>query len=86
MNHQEELLAKIPEHMMDGIRRYVDKREPVGGFLEAIITNDLQDACGRADSVNQHLIFEYVDWFYNYEPHNCHGSMETYKRWLAGEE
>ncbi len=84
--NQEALLEAIPSHMMSGIRRYVDDREPVGGFLEAIITNDLQGAVGRADHINQRLIFEYVSWFYNYEPHNCHGSTEIYNRWLEGDE
>ena len=68
---------------LEPLRRYVfDKIKP-GGFLTAILTNDLKEAMGRADSTNRRRVFEYVEWLYNQAPHNCWGSPERVSEWLS---
>lgn len=42
----------IPERMMGEVENYVKHKIPPGGFLTAVIENDLQGAVGRADYEN----------------------------------
>jgi hypothetical protein len=73
----------IPEHMMGGIRRYVDDRIKPGKFLTAIICNDLSDAVGRADDENLKNLPAYVAYFYNEAPSDSWGSKEKMNDWLG---
>jgi len=76
--------AAIPEDMREGMTRYVEERKEPGGFLSAVIRNDLLNAVCRADKHNLLLVKEYAQWFYNVAPAECHGSPEKMKAWLAG--
>lgn len=71
----------IPERMMDGIERYVNEGILPGDFLQAIISNDLREACSRADDENLGQIPAYVAYFYNKVPSPCWGSPEKMKAW-----
>lgn len=72
----------IPEHMRDGIVRYIENGIEPGSFLTAVICNDLTQACACADSQNRRLLFEYIDFFYNYAPRSCWGSREKFDSWI----
>ena len=79
----------LPEHMRDGVRAYIEKRVPPGGFLTAVLENDLMGACARADDTNIHCLPDFCRFLYNEAPHNCHGSPAKVKAWLRegeGEE
>jgi hypothetical protein len=76
--------AAIPEDMRESMTRYVEERKEPGGFLSAVIRNDLLDAVCRADRHNLLLVKEYAQWFYNVAPAGCHGSPEKMKAWLGG--
>jgi hypothetical protein len=76
---------KIPTRMQTALTRYVTDRVAPGNFLQAVIKNDLRDACGRADSENLPLLPLYVKWLYNVAPGGCWGSLDNYKAWMAGE-
>ena len=39
---------------------------PGGGFVQAVVNNDLMGAFGRADSINKKYIGLYVKLLYNY--------------------
>lgn len=73
----------IPEHMRGGIERYVLLGMPPGGFLRAVICNDLFDAVGRADDFNIKLLGNYCKFFHGWAPHECWGSTEKYEKWTA---
>jgi len=46
----------VPEHMKDGLDRYVRLGIHPGGFLQAVLRNDFAEAMVRADAQNkQHL-------------------------------
>jgi len=64
------------------LRRYVDDGCPTGDFLEAVLSNDLFDACGRADADNLITLAEIVAWIYNEAPSTCHGSRQRYADWI----
>jgi hypothetical protein len=72
----------IPERMMDGINLYVEHGIPPGDFLCAVITNDLSEACGRADDENIDNLPAYVAYFYNEAPSLCWGSVEKMQAWI----
>jgi hypothetical protein len=56
---------------------------PVGGFLEAVLTNDLFGAVGRADSYNIETIPAICSYVYNELPSTCWGSREKVAAWSA---
>lgn len=72
----------IPERMMIGLERYIKNHIEPGGFLMAILENNLSAACGRADAENIANLPAYVGYLYNEAPSQCHGSPEKVKAWL----
>jgi hypothetical protein len=73
----------IKQSTIDSIRRYADLHCPTGGFLEAVLSNDLKEAFGRADEENFAALGEIVRYCYNEIPHCCWGSPEKVEKWLA---
>ena len=74
--------CEVPDHIVPGLIDYlVDHHEP-GGFLMAVITNDLREACARADSINRHRVFEIVSFLYNHAPSGSWGSPEKVADWI----
>jgi hypothetical protein len=78
--------SQIPRHMMESMVRYMHDRIEPGGFLYAVVTNDLKGAVARADSTNIELIPVYVSFLYNEAPSECWGSNEKVGKWLSGRE
>ena len=70
------------EDIIDSLERYIQHGIPTGGFLEAVISNNLQDACRRADEQNRYRLFDIVAWLYNEAPIECWGSPEAYIAWI----
>lgn len=73
---------KVPRHTMGGLLRYWYDRCPVDGFLYAVLSNDLMEACGCADEQNQAAIFDICTFVYNELPSMSYGSPEKVKAWL----
>jgi len=71
----------IPERMMAGIRLYVDHGVPPGGFLTAVLENDLSGAVGHADAENLRNLPAYVTYLYNEVPAACWGSPAKVAAW-----
>jgi len=69
--------------MLAKLQRYIDVGCPVGGFLRAVISNDLREAVGRADERNISNLPAYVVWLYNEAPSGASGSPEAYQLWLG---
>lgn len=74
----------ISESTKDSLDRYVNHRIQPGGFLTAVLSNDLVGAVGRADSFNKKVIPEIITYIYNQLPSNCWGSSEKVQDWLNG--
>lgn len=72
----------IPENLKDGIENYLIHRLKPGGFLSAVIRNDLFGAVGRADTESLNCLLLIVRWFYNRAPSVSHGSSSAMSRWL----
>lgn len=65
-----------------GMERYIEERIRPGGFLAAVLRNDLMDAAVRADETVD--LRALVKWLYNHAPPDCYGSPEKFEAWRAG--
>lgn len=72
----------VPDTLWDGLLSYILDHRPTGSFLEAVINNDLRDACARADQVNRYHLWNIVDFLYNYAPTGCWGHDHATTQWL----
>ena len=72
----------VPEHSKAGLDAYVKDGIPPGGFLQAVLSNDLKDAFGRADIENRTHMVEIVNYLYNKMPVQCQGSRKIVEAWL----
>ena len=72
----------IPSHMMTSLRLYVDEGQRVGGFLMALLSNDLAKTMYRADDVNIDLIFLYIQYLTWKCPYASYGSPQKVEDWI----
>jgi len=77
---------RLPEAMREHARAYVERHQPVGGFLTAVLSNDLVNAIGRADAENVLYMAEWAMWLWNDIPAPCWGSPEKVRAWLRHED
>jgi len=73
---------KLPTHMRDGFRRYIEHGIEGGGFINAVLENNLMRAMGKADDFNRVAMFSICDFVYNDAPATCHGSPERVRAWI----
>jgi hypothetical protein len=66
----------IPAHTKAALDRYVEHKMLPGGFLMAVLTNDLFGAVGRADSENLAALPDIVRYVYNQMPADSWGSKD----------
>lgn len=76
----------IPESVVGGLRRYVVNRIPTGGFLRAVLENDLMEAMGRADDLNREYLDNIVQFCNEALPWVCWGSQAKCNEWLYSTE
>lgn len=72
----------LPEYMWQGVEDYLMRGWEPGGFLTAVITNDLKGAFSRADMTNEHLIKEWVQFMYWHMPAISQGDRESMEFWM----
>ncbi len=75
----------IEPRFKESIDRYIEYGVPTGGFLEAVMSNDLREAVGRADEYALENIPHIVAYLYNDTPMGCWGSRENVQSWLGRE-
>lgn len=71
----------IPEITRESIDAWVHDARPTGGFLRAVLSNDLREAFARADLDNRAAMFDIVSYLYNECPGLCWGSYERVAEW-----
>lgn len=76
----------LPEHMRDGARLYIEHGVEPGGFLRAVLQNQLVEAFGRADDTNRAAMFQWAGWLYNEAPRGAWGSPEKVDAWIKAHE
>ena len=76
------MIAGIPLPILEGLREYGLHHVPAGGFLHAVLCNNLHEAVCRADVDSLAAIRQIVLYVYNVMPSPCWGSQEKVQAWL----
>lgn len=76
----------IPGYMHSAIIDYYEKGYQPGGFLTALINNDLRETFARADDTNIRHIRNYIMWFYNFAPGGTWGYPDAVETWINSAE
>ncbi len=74
--------AMIPRETLETLERYVTHGIAPGDFLQAVLSNDLREAFGRADFYNASALKQIVRFCYNVLPGDCWGSRRQVSEWL----
>ncbi len=77
---------RIPSYLKAGLDRYANNHAPVGGFLTAVLGNDLVGALSKADPEAVLSLHDIVGYCHNEIPSGCWGSPEKVKAWLSPTE
>lgn len=72
----------IPITTFEVLQDYVLEHRNPGGFLTAVLSNDLLDAVTRADSENIRALPELVKYIYWNCPKKCWGDADSVEEWL----
>lgn len=71
----------LPERFQGGLQHWVEGGQVPGGFLTAVLRNDLSDAVMRADSESLLLIRHVVQWLTAHAPGPSWGSVGAVRDW-----
>lgn len=72
---------RIPPACRDALIRHVLFGDEVGGFVTAVLENNLVEAFARADEHNTHFMRVYADWLYNVCPMAARGDAVRVREW-----
>jgi len=72
---------EVPDRIKKAIDLHVLQGQTCGGFVTAVLKNDLMEAVTRADAENIHKLRDIIGYLYNYCPGPCWGSPEKLKAW-----
>lgn len=73
----------VPRHILESLHRYVDHGIRTGGFVEAVLANDLWRALSVADPDSMRALKEIVWCVTSFVPANACGSYENVEDWLS---
>lgn len=71
----------IPDYLKSSLDAWANTGRPTGGFLQAVLCNDLMTAVGRADPTSFSCLKEICLYVYNELPSPCWGSAEKLQAW-----
>lgn len=74
--------GEIPRHLRPGLIRYLDHGILPGGFLQAVICNDLREACVRADDAARPRLWAIIRFLHWEAPAGSWGSPEALMKWV----
>lgn len=74
------------DDVKESLDRYVKQGIPPGGFLTAVLENNLFEAVGRADEYNLATLASICRYIYNDLPATCWGSPQRVTDFLATHE
>lgn len=73
----------LPESLQEGMRRYIEHGIRPGGFLAAVLENNLCQAFWHADRENLPQLRKIVDWCNEELPCVCWGSEKRVDEWMV---
>lgn len=75
--------GKIDPRIREALDAYAQTGRPVGSFLTAVLSNDLFEACARADPYNLDTLPIITAYVFNHLPAESYGSRESMESWIA---
>lgn len=75
------MIGMVPFHLRDGLMEYCIIGRPVGGFLTAVLSNDLRESIARADENSLAGLKGLVQFLHNYSPPGCWGTRNKVLIW-----
>jgi hypothetical protein len=75
------MYERIPERIRQALDRYHNDGILPGGFLRAVLTNDLFGVIRHADPDSYAALREIASYVYNELPSKCHGSEKKMLAW-----
>jgi hypothetical protein len=73
--------ARIPLATRADLDSWIKTACPVGGFLEAVLNNNLKETVNMGDLDNLRAIPAIVAYLFNRAPMACWGSRENFNSW-----
>lgn len=73
---------RLPDHMRDGARLYIERGVRPGDFLHAVLTDSLTEAYARADHINTEAMQRWAQWLYSDCPRPAWGSHAAIDAWM----
>jgi hypothetical protein len=70
------------QHLEGSLDRYLNHGIMPGGFLTAVLENNLSESFSRADHINSMLVKDIVQFLYNRFPMGAWGSPERVNDWV----
>ena len=74
--------CELPMYMKEPVENWVFHGIPGGGFLTALLTNNLKETFTRADSNNKRKVYNWVRFIIWSLPSSCQGSEEKVNNWM----
>lgn len=71
----------VPTHLQPGLLRWVEEGIHPGGFLSAVLANDLINAVFRADELSLLGLPSLARFLSQYAPSGSYGSPKALKNW-----
>ena len=75
-------IGSIPPRILEALQRYIEYGCQPGGFVTAVLTNNLFDAAVRADDESLKALPEIARHIYNNFPAEAWGSEAIVKKWM----
>ncbi len=75
--------SEVPRHLRAGLVRYFSDGILPGGFLQAVLCNDLRAAVGRADPYSTAALGILVMFLVEHAPARAWGSREKVLAWTT---
>lgn len=73
----------IPDHLRGGLVRYFADGILPGGFLQAVLCNDLREAVLRANPGTEHALRPLIAFLTHYAPHTAWGTCDKVLAWTT---
>lgn len=74
---------RLPAHMQDGARRYIEQGIPPGSFLLAVLENNFTRAVSGADEINRQHLQDWAHWLIWDIPSAAWGSRSKVNAWMS---
>jgi hypothetical protein len=75
--------SSVPEHLRGGLVRYMSDGILPGGFLQAVLCNNLMEAAARADPTSARTLVPIVQFLTDHAPASSWGSREKVLAWTT---